>query len=112
MIVEVTDIGFEARPDLIGVVETALDDAPSDATQIMRAFVAGFRGYNDCPQTDQGNPLLSSIITVLLERSISIKDIFWNDWFKNTPWTAVMAAPLEQPSIGAIPPLPANQCDP
>lgn len=63
MIVEVQSVGFEARPDLVAVVETALDDEPSDATQLFRAFVAGFRGYQDCPDVSNGRPELAAVIS-------------------------------------------------
>jgi len=111
MIVEVTDVGLEARPDLVGVVETALSDEPSESTQILRAFVAGFRGYNDCPDLTQGRPELSAVVTQLFERSLGTQqDIFATSWLKDSPWTAVMAAPLETPTFGAIVPGQDSPC--
>jgi len=63
VVIEVVSVGLEARPDLVGVVETALNDLPSESTQIIRAFVAGFRGYQDCPDPSNGNVVLSALLS-------------------------------------------------
>jgi hypothetical protein len=111
MIVEVTDVGFEARPDLVGVVETALSDEPSESTQVLRAFVAGYRGYNDCPDLTQGRPELSALVSQLLERSLGTQqDLFATNWLRESPWTAVMAAPLETPTFGSVVPGETSPC--
>jgi hypothetical protein len=66
MIVEVVSTHLEARPDLVAVVETALEDEPSESTQVLRAFVAGFRGYNDCPDVSKGRADLAAAVSQLL----------------------------------------------
>lgn len=73
--------------------------------------MAGFRGYKDTPDNSDGTPILNTILSLLLERGIDCSSILWNNWFNGTPWTAVMAAPITQPTIGEIPPLPADACE-
>jgi hypothetical protein len=104
VVIEVLSAGLEARPDLVGVVETALNDLPSESTQIIRAFVAGFRGYQDCPDTSSGNVVLSALLGQLLSAKLDTEEIASGQWFSQVPWTAVMAAPLQQPTIGALAP--------
>lgn len=112
LVVEVQSIGIETRPDLIAVVETALNDEPSETVQILRAFVAGYKGYDDCPQLKPGNPVFTSIINLLLQQGINTTQLLSTDWFNNQPWTAVMAAPLRQPTYGQISDAAIDKCLP
>lgn len=56
--------------------------------------------------------VLSALLSQLLSAKLDSEEIVSGQWFSQVPWTAVMAAPLEQPTIGSIAPGAANFCNP
>lgn len=109
MVVEVTDVRLEARPDLVAVAETALNDRPSETTQLMRALVAGLTAYRQCP-TNKINPALSALLAQTLGQSFLGEDLLGTAWFWDTPWTAAIAVPLTNASIGELRYDPQDAC--